>query len=674
MSRSSKALRWTPAVPQSLMTAQRFHATVKAIESADDLGPPVPAGAPARTNWNPLPKLYVVEPANRRGSFNRFMNLATDQKWTIAASIVGVGIYSYATLSIPTAFGAVIDLASSGDFPRAKASWLTTLFVIAGIGNFMRMKFVGIAGESVIATLRERLYQGILRQPAAFFDSPANRTGALVQRLSADCNLVGVALTESLMQGSKNLCQTVGSIGVMLYFSPQLTCVIMSMIPPLAIYAGVYGRRVRKMQTQMQDRMAEMSTVAEERLGSIRTVKAFGTEVVEHTWYKQKVNVVLEISIRMLNLNATYSSMLQMGGYVALYVIMWAGSLLVASKSITPGILFSFVLYTVYCGVGLMGLTNLATEVNKGYGASIRLFDIIDAGDKIKELEEQSKGIVPTNTKWHIAFNDVVFAYPTRPEARIYDKLSLCLEPGKVTCIVGSSGSGKSTMAHLLLRLYDADEGTVTLDGTPISDISVPWLRSRVGYVGQEPVLFGGSIKQNIAYSYADRKWDDPVDNWVQIGVVDAAMKANAHEFILSLPQGYDTFVGEGGRSLSGGQKQRIAIARALMRNPQVLILDEATSALDSESEIVVHEAIERLVAETKGVKPDGTKASKKSERVVLLFAHKLSMIRQADQIIVLDQGRVHIQGSFDVVSTDPLFRSLTGLPALPEHPKLEDK
>lgn len=681
LSRSSRALRWTPSIPAAVMTAQRFHATVqaKSLESSDEFGPPVPAGQPKRGLNTVVNRVYVVEPSNRPGSFGRFLRLSKEHKWTILGSIVGVGIYSVATLAIPTAFGTVIDLASAAEFPRDQSVALIMLFGFSALGNYMRMRFIGLAGESMIASLRQRLYQGILRQPAGFFDSPANRTGALVQRLSADCNLVGVALTESMMQGSKNLCQTIGSIGVMLYYSPQLTCVIMSMVPPLAIYAGYYGRRVRKMQLTMQDRMAEMSTVAEERLGNIRTVKAFGAEASEHKWYQHKVNVVLDISIQMLRQNAVYAASLQAGGYLALYMIMWAGSLLVASHSITPGILFSFVLYTMYCGVGLMGLTNMATELNKGYAASLRLFDVIDAGERIKAQEAERKGITPEQPQWNVAFNAVGFAYPTRPEAKIYDQLTLSLQPGMVTCIVGSSGSGKSTLAHLLLRLYDADEGSITLDGTPITDISTSWLRSKVGYVGQEPVLFGGSIKQNIAYSYVqDRSWDDVVDKWLQSAVVNAALKANAHEFVLSLPQGYDTFVGEGGRSLSGGQKQRIAIARALLRNPTVLILDEATSALDSESEIVVHEAIERLVAESRvGVTnpveappateggaaaatqqqpPAGTK-----KRIVLLFAHKLSMIRQADHIVVLDQGKVHIQGPFEVVSRDGLFQSLTG-------------
>lgn len=216
-------------------------------------------------------------------------------------------------------------------------------------------------------------------------------------------------------------------------------------------------------------------------------------------------------------------------------------------------------------------------------------------------------------------------------------------------------------MALLLLKLYEKNQGSITIDGEPIEDINTQWLRSKIGYVGQEPVLFGGSISQNIAYGLEGRNWDEPIDRWTQSSIMDAAVKANAHDFITALPQGYETFTGEGGRSLSGGQKQRIAIARALIRNPSILILDEATSALDSESEIIVHEAIEKLI--------DAAKGNQKTQRMVLMFAHKLSMIRKADTIVVLDGGRVAAQGTFAEVSKNPVFCQLVGLTA--EQPKV---
>eukprot|EP00331_Platyophrya_macrostoma_P011754 CAMPEP_0176428648 /NCGR_PEP_ID=MMETSP0127-20121128/13267_1 /TAXON_ID=938130 /ORGANISM="Platyophrya macrostoma, Strain WH" /LENGTH=669 /DNA_ID=CAMNT_0017810355 /DNA_START=49 /DNA_END=2058 /DNA_ORIENTATION=- len=642
------ALHWSPMRREasSLLTLRRFTSNIRL---QTDFGPGVPAGRPKSGSHAPF---YVVEPKTKVGSFKRFLGAAKGQYHLIGGALCGVAMYSAATLAIPAGFGQLIDFASKGEMPFTISAQLWGFFGLAAAGNFLRLTCIGIAGERVIASLRSRLYRAIMRQPTEFFDSQENRTGALVQRLSMDCNLVGSSLTEAIMIGGKNLLQTVGSIGIMLYYSPTLTGVIVCMIPPIAIFAGLYGRYVRRLQHLMQDKLADKATIAEERLGQVRTVKAFGREEQELAWYSKKVEEVFDVSRRMLIWNASYSASLQTLGYGALYAIMWAGSMLVASSQLSPGVLFSFVLYTVYCGIGLMGLTNLATEINKGYGASIRMFDILDREEQHLQLTASTKNLVPLKCSWNVVFENIDFAYPTRPETKIYDQLSVSLKPSQCTCVVGASGSGKSSMALLLLKLYEKNQGSITIDGEQIEDLNTQWLRSKIGYVGQEPVLFGGTISQNIAYGLEGRNWDEAIDRWTQTSIMDAAVKANAHDFITALPQGYDTFTGEGGRSLSGGQKQRIAIARALIRNPSILILDEATSALDSESEIIVHEAIEKLIDATKG----------KSQRMVLMFAHKLSMIRKADNIIVLDSGRVAAQGTFAEVSKNAVFCQLVGL------------
>lgn len=623
--------------------------------------------------------LYVVEPKAKKGSFGRYIRSVGDQLPMIAGALVGVGLYSAATLAIPAGFGELIDFASKGEMPFGTSAKLWAFFGIAAVGNFMRLYCIGRAGERTIANLRRRVYTAIMGQPTSFFDAPENRTGGLVQRLSMDCNLVGSSLTEAVMVGSKNTLQTIGSIGIMIYYSPLLTGIIIALIPPIAIFAGVYGKKIRRLQQVMQDALAEKATVAEERLSNVRTVKAFGKEAEEVNWYDTKVQKVFGVSVRMLSWNASYSASIQTLGYGALYTIMWAGSILVASSQLSAGVLFSFVLYTVYCGIGLMGLTNLATEINKGYGASLRIFDVMDKHQALLEEEAERKPVIPSivtnpNLEWILKFDNVSFAYPNRPEAHIYQNLNLTLRPGCCTCIVGASGSGKSTLALLLLKLYAANQGQILLDSQfSLHDLNTQWLRSKIGYVGQEPILFGGTIAQNIAYGLAPssddvRNWDAPLDQWTMTTVVEAATKANAHEFIQHLPQGYDTYVGEGGRSLSGGQKQRIAIARALIRNPNVLILDEATSALDSESEAVVQEAIDKLISAAKtkqlqatDAKAAGTAPPKSSSKGVLMFAHKLSMIRKADVVVVLDKGQVAVEGSFDEVSKTALFQQLVG-------------
>ncbi|KPA79457.1 putative mitochondrial ATP-binding cassette protein subfamily B, member 1, putative (ABCB1) [Leptomonas pyrrhocoris] len=649
--RSSSRLVWQPAACSALTSVKRLTSNIRL---QTDFGSATPAQRPATSKG----LLYVTEPASRKGSFGRYMHTARDQAPYIAGAVAGVCIYSAATLAIPAGFGALIDYASKGEMPLGTSMQLLGWFGMCAVGNYLRLYCIGYAGENIIAKLRRALYHGILRQPTAFFDSTENRTGALVQRLSMDCNVVGSSLTEAVTSGSKNFLQTVGAVGVMLYYSPLLTSVIVCMIPPVAIFAGSYGRYVRKLQHHMQDALADMGTVAEERLSSIRTVRAFGTEVQEVAWYGKNVQRVFDLSLRMVRWNSVYVASLQTVGYGAMYCIMWAGSMLVASGQLTPGVLFSFMLYTVYCGIGLMGLTNLATEINKGYGASLRLFDILDKADALKKAQDAGKQLTPTTCDWRVTLKDVSFAYPTRPEALIYTNINLTVQPSRCTCVVGSSGSGKSSLAMLLLKLYEPTSGEVLLGDYNVRDIQSQWLHERVGYVGQEPVLFGGSIAQNIAYGVPGRNWDDSIDRWQYAAIVEAARKANAHDFISALPEGYDTFVGENGRSLSGGQKQRIAIARALMRHPHITILDEATSALDSESEVVVHDAISRLIEEAK---------KSETQHTVLMFAHKLSMIRKADHIIVLDKGKVAVEGNFEEVSQSKLFCDLVGLTVLPQ-------
>ncbi|KAG8340493.1 putative ABC transporter [Trypanosoma vivax] len=656
MTRSTRLI-WHPQSHTALCTMKRFTSMVRHLR---DLGDPTPAQRPVKS----LSPLYVVEPSARRGAFRRFLSSARQESPLIFAAVVSVSLYSLATLAIPTGFGQLIDAASKGGMPLGTSMQLLGWFALAGIANFARLACIGYAGERIIARIRGRLYSALLAQPAAFFDVSGNAAGSLAQRLSMDCNLIGSSLTEAVTQGSKNLLQTIGSIGIMLYYSPTLTGVICGMIPPLAVFAGVYGRYVRKLQRQMQDTIAVSGSVASERLSHIRTVKSFAKEPAELKWYEKKVDSVFQISKHMLFFNASYVSSVQVVGYGALYCIVWAGSVLVAADNITPGILFSFLLYTVYCGMGLMGLANLATELNRGFGASLRVYDIIEAADSLEKSQDDTKRTVPLRCNWDIRFNNVSFAYPTRPEISVYDNLDLEIPPSRCTCVVGSSGSGKSSLALLLLKLYEHTSGTITLDGTDLKDIDTRWLRSKVGYVGQEPVLFGGTIAQNIAYGSLEHDWDAPLDRWLHSTVVESAKRANAHEFIITLPEGYDTYVGEGGRSLSGGQKQRVAIARALLRAPSVLILDEATSALDSESEVVVQDAISRLILDAK-------KGSEK--HTVLMFAHKLSMISKADHVVVLDQGRVAVQGTFEEVRLHPLFCQLVGLPTAARPSTLTD-
>ncbi|CCW70871.1 unnamed protein product [Phytomonas sp. Hart1] len=622
------------------------------LQPRADFGPTSPAQRPKPSLTNTL---YVVEPAQRLGSFRRYLGLAKVEVPFIAGAVIGVALYSAMTLAIPAGFGMLIDYASKGEMPLGTSMQLLGCFVLAAAGKLTGVWCIGYAGERIISNLRTRLYASILRQPAHFFDLPENRTGSLLQRLSMDCSSVGGSLTQAATNGSMSLILTMGSVGIMLYFSPLLTSMILCLIPPIAVFAGGYGRTVRRLQRSIYDAIASMGSAAEDRLSAIRTIKTLTAEEREKIWFSTKVQRVFERSLLLLKWRAAYESFLQLAGYGAGYCILWAGSLLIASGSLTPGVLFSFMLYTLYCGTGLIGLANIVIDLNKGYGASLRVFEIIEDAEGEEKTRTTTPQLTPSLTDWTVDFKDISFAYPTRSEALVYRGLNLTVHPARSTCIVGSSGCGKSSLALLLLKLFEPIGGVITLGGHNLADIDDVWLRQKIGYIGQDIALFDGTIAQNIAYGFTSYNWGDPIDRWLYSVVVDAAVKANAHDFISALPEGYDTFVGESGRSLSAGEKQRIAIARALVCNPYILILDEATSALDSESEEVVHDAIIKLIQESKN-------HTGKHELTVLMFAHKLSAVSKADHIVVLHNGTVAVEGGFEEVYKNEIFRSLMGL------------
>jgi ATP-binding cassette subfamily B (MDR/TAP) protein 10 len=573
----------------------------------------------------------------------------------IAASTICLTAYSAATLSIPHYFGALIDAACQGDMPIRTASILIGLFAMSGASNFLRLNLVGSAGEKMINDLRVRLYRSIVFKKAGFFDSSDHMAGSLVQRVVGDTSIVGVTLTEALSNGTKNVFQMLGSLGIMLYLSTPLTGVILVMLPPLVIVAGQYGKFVRKLQSQRQDSTAKMAASATERLSHILTVKAFASERLETSLFERNSKSVLQTSLRMVHWNAAYTACLHMGGYMTLYGLVYGGSMLVATKDITAGTLFSFILYTIYCGLGIVGSVNFATDLNKGFGASMGLFRLLDASEEVNpigaNLSMGEAGKSPMGGS-NIEITNLSFSYPSRPDAFVYRGVNLHIRPGVCTAIVGASGSGKSTLAKLLLKLYPEYEGTITIDGVDLRSLNEYVLRARIGYVPQEPVLFNGTIAQNIAYGVGQRQWHDPIDAWTMNAIQEATQLSNAHEFIMSLPDGYDTVVGESGKAMSGGQKQRIAIARALIKNPTLLILDEATSALDRESEKVVQQSTEGIIKNARSHK----------QRAVLIITHRLSMIQAADNVVVIDQGKVVSEGSQADIGKCPIFRQLVGL------------
>lgn len=553
----------------------------------------------------------------------RILKLAYPERWKLAAAVGFLSISSAVTMSAPFLLGKVIDtIYSTGSDTETMTASLTSLcfmltgvFLCGGAANAARVYLMQTSGQQIVRNLRDSVFSSILRQEVAFFDR--SRTGELINRLSADTAVVGHSITDNLSDGLRAVAQAAAGVSMMFYVSPSLASFVLLIVPPVAVLAVVYGRYLRSISKKTQDALAQATQLAEERISNIRTVRAFGKELSEVHTYSQKTDHVLSLAKKEAVLRAGFFGVTGLSGNIMILSVLYKGGLLMASQHMTVGELSSFLMYTFWVGISVAGLSSFYSELMKGFGAGGRLWQLLDRTPELPLNE----GLVldEHNLKGCLEFSEVSFSYPTRKDAPIFQNLSLLVPAGSVMAVVGPSGSGKSTLVSLLLRLYDPDTGGITIDGHDIRDLNPYWLRSNIGTVSQEPVLFSCSIRDNITYGALD-------PNAVTIEEIHQVSRAaNAYDFIQAFPSGFDTVVGEKGVLLSGGQKQRIAIARALLKNPKILLLDEATSALDAENEFLVQEALERLM----------------EGRTVLIIAHRLSTIQNANAVAVLDQRRI---------------------------------
>uniref|UniRef100_A0A671LBU1 ATP-binding cassette sub-family B member 10, mitochondrial n=1 Tax=Sinocyclocheilus anshuiensis TaxID=1608454 RepID=A0A671LBU1_9TELE len=567
----------------------------------------------------------------------KLLQLAYPQRWRLTAAVGFLVISSSVTMSAPFFLGKVIDTIYTSppeDFTSSLTSlciMLTGVFLCGGAANAARVYLMQISGQQIVRKLRESLFSSILMQEVGFFDK--TRTGELINRLSADTTIVGRCLTDNLSDGLRSLAQAGAGVGMMLYVSPSLAAFVLMVVPPIACLAVIFGKFLRSISRRTQDALAEATQLAEERISNIRTVRAFGKELTEVQKYSEKVDHIFELAKKEAVLSAGFYGVTGLSGNVIILSVLYKGGLLMASEAMTIGQLSSFLMYAFWVGISIAGFSSFYSELMKGLGAGTRLWELMDR----KPEFPLSEGLVlkPEQLKGELDFCNVCFAYPTRKDSPIFQDLNLSVPAGSVMAVVGSSGSGKSTLVSLLLRLYDPDSGVVTVDGWDIRDLNPYWLRSHIGTVSQEPVLFSCSIAENIAYGAADPSRVTVED------IYRAAQIANAHDFIQEFPKGYDTVVGEKGVLLSGGQKQRVAIARALLKTCPGLCF----SALDAENEFLVQEALERLM----------------HSRTVLIIAHRLSTIQSADAVAVLDQHRVMEIGSHTklLANNQGLFRKL---------------
>jgi ATP-binding cassette subfamily B protein len=541
--------------------------------------------------------------------------------------VVGSGM----GLAYPQAIRVLVDGAVAGGIPAINraATAMLVIFAIQAVAIGLRFHLFSVVGERIVARLREALYRSLVRQEIGFFDR--RRTGELVNRLSADTTVLQNTLSVNLSMALRHLAMVIGGLVLLLVTSGPLTLVMLAIVPAVALGAVVIGRRIGRLSRQVQDQLAEAGEVAEETFSGIRTVRSFAREEAEAGRYGTRVWQAFALARRRIRAIAVFLAAATFSGYAALALVLWFGGRHVASGSMTVGELASFLLYTLIVAFSLSALGDLWADFARARGASERVFDLLDRAPEMPT----SGGVQLPSVHGRVTLDGVDFAYPARSDVQVLHGVDLELAPGEIVALVGQSGSGKSTIAALLLRLYDPTAGSVELDGHDLRELDPSWLRERIGTVSQEPVLFATSIADNIRYGRPEASDEE---------VRAAAEAANAHPFIDELPDGYATEVGERGVRLSGGQKQRVAIARALLKDPGLLILDEATSALDAESEHLVQEALQRLM----------------EGRTALIIAHRLSTVQSADRVVVLDAGRIVQQGPHaELMTVEGVYRRL---------------
>lgn len=507
---------------------------------------------------------------------------------------------------------------------------VVVVFVIHAGLVWVRHYSMSWLGERVVADLRALVFDRILALPLAWFHE--RRTGELVGRLASDVTVVEGVVGSELSLALRNGVQLVGGLVLLFVTDARLTLLMLAVVPPLTVFTVFFGRSIRRMSKQVQDELARVSGHVQESLGAIQTVQAFVRERREAERYRVGVEAAFQRSLSLARWRSSFFATATVAGYVAVAAVAWLGGRAMIRGDISAGQLTSFFIYTFIVAGSLAELTSLWGALQRAAGATDRLFAIIDTVPAIRDPDQPLP--LPAGGG-ALRFEAVDFAYPSRPGHPVLRGFDLEVAPGEVVALVGPSGAGKTTVLQLLLRFFDVDAGRVTIEGVDVRRLRLAELRRATAMVAQEPVLFAGTLRDNIAYGRDDASDAD---------VERVAHLANAHDFITSFPDGYATVIGERGVKLSGGQKQRIAIARALLVDPRVLILDEATSNLDAGSEALVQEALGRLM---KG-------------RTTLVVAHRLSTVRDADRIIVMDGGRVAERGRHgDLMAQDGIYKRL---------------
>ena len=542
----------------------------------------------------------------------------------LAAAALALLVAATATLAIPSGFRLVIDkgfAAAGGDIGRY-FRYLILIVIVLAVATALRFYFVSWLGERVVADLRAAVHRNLLTLAPRFFEE--NRPSEIASRLTADTSVIEQVVGTTVSVALRNIVMGVGGIIYLFTLAPKLTGMLLLGIPFVIVPIVVLGRRVRKASRSSQDRIADIGAMVAETLGAMKIVQAFGQEARETGRFEAAVDDAFQTSRRRIRLRAIMTAIVIALVFGAITMIMWQGALDVASGRMSGGAIAAFMITGALVAGAFGALSEVYGDLLRGSGAAGRLAELLQ---ELPEIRAPANPVpLPEPGQGRLAFDNVTFRYPTRPEVKALDSFSLSLEPGEMVAVVGPSGAGKSTLFQLAQRFYDPESGIVRMDGVDLRDADPASVRARIAMVPQDTVIFAASARDNLRYG----RWEaGDAELWA------AAEAANAAEFLRALPEGLDTFLGENGARLSGGQRQRLAIARAVLRDAPLLLLDEATSALDAESEQLVQRALERLM----------------EGRTTIVIAHRLATVRAADRIIVMDQGRIVEQGRHDALT-----------------------
>ncbi|WP_375287029.1 ABC transporter transmembrane domain-containing protein [Sphingomonas sp.] len=556
----------------------------------------------------------------------------------IAASVAALTVTSAATIGIPYAFKRVIDrgFGPGQDESTVAGSFHYLLMIVAvlAIATAIRFYFVSWLGERVVADIRLAVQRHLMTLSPGFFEE--NRPGEIASRLTSDTAQIEMVVGSTVSVALRNIVTGIGGVIYLFVISPKLAGLLMLAIPAIILPLALLGRRIRNQSRTSQDRIADVGTITGEVLGAMKIVQAFGQEARESGRFTEAVEATMAAARRRIALRAAMTAIVIALVFGSVTMVLWEGAIDVAAGRLSGGSIAAFVLTGGIVAGAFGALTEVYGDLLRGAGAAGRLAELLAARPEI--AAPATPRALPQPARGAVAFEGVEFRYPTRPDTAALHDFSLSVAPGETVAVVGPSGAGKSTLFQLIERFYDPDAGRVTLDGIDLRDADPAAVRSRIAMVPQETVIFAASARDNLRYG----QWqagDDAI--WA------AAEAANAAEFLRKLPDGLDTYLGEGGARLSGGQRQRVAIARALLRDAPLLLLDEATSALDAESERLVQEALERLMA----------------SRTTIVIAHRLATVRAAGRIVVMDEGRIVEEGTHQaLVSQGGLYARLASL------------